>query len=75
MTAGLDARLDDLPAQLGIHDFGRVLGQRGATLLILLGDHVEDMTQLRQNLFPRGHQGVTAGDGGTSATHEPSSCR
>jgi hypothetical protein len=49
---------------LGIHDFGRVLGQGSAPLLILLGDHIEDVTQLRQGLFPRGHQGVTAGDGG-----------
>ena len=48
----------------GTDDFGRVLGQRGAAPLILLDDHVEDVTQLRQGLFSRGHEGITAGDGG-----------
>lgn len=33
------------------------------TLLMLHGDHVEDMTQLRQHLFSPGHQGIAAGAG------------
>src|SRR5262245_52078366 len=49
---------------LGIHDFGRVLRQRGAASPILLRNHVEDARQLRHGLFSRGHQGVTPGDGG-----------
>jgi hypothetical protein len=47
---------------LGIHDFSRILGQRSATLLILLGDHVEDVPQLRQGLFSSGHQGVATSE-------------
>jgi hypothetical protein len=35
-----------------------------SSLLVLLGDHVEDATEFHQRLFSGGHQGVATGDGG-----------
>jgi hypothetical protein len=43
-----------------MHYFGGVHGKGRAFFAIFSGDHLEDLPQLGQCLFPRGHEGVAA---------------
>jgi len=46
------------------HYFGSIHGKGCPFFPIFGGDHLEDLPQLGQSLFPRGHEGVAALYGG-----------
>ena len=43
-----------------MHDFGRIDRQGGTPLAILVRNRLEDLPQLSQSLFPRGHERIAA---------------